>query len=205
MQICLVELHILDRLLLIYFSSVDTGYNGYDEDEEETSTYYLPGALECSKSFNLTHKKRKKAMKYHSARSYDLGADLSYGGYNTLMGKRPASNINVGSVPMKRMRTASRQKIVSPFGCGTVGSLPVPSKTDASSGDTSSFQDDQSSLNGGSAVQKGTEVESSANFEKQLPYDMAETSGKPKKKKVHLVCNMFQHIIDFVFMEKYYY
>jgi hypothetical protein len=38
-------------------------------------------------------------------------------------------------------------------------------------------------LHGGSAVQKGTEVESSVNFEKLLPYDMAETSGKPKKKK----------------------
>ncbi|KAL1200409.1 Chromatin modification-related protein EAF1 A [Cardamine amara subsp. amara] len=173
-----------------YDPAEDTEYNGYDEDEEETSTYYQPGALERSKSFKLTHKKKKNLMKYHSARSYDIGSDLPYGSYtggsNALMGKRPASNPNVGSVPMKRMRTASRQRVVSSFGCVTAGSLPVPSKTDASSGDTSSFQDDQSSLNGGSAVQKGTEVESSGNFERQLPYDMAETSGKPKKKKVHL-------------------
>lgn len=133
-------------------------------------------------------------IKSHSARSYDLGADLPYvnytGGSNSsnLMAKRPASNNNVGSVPTKRVRTASRQRIVSPFGCATAGSLPVTSKTDASSGDTGSFQDEQSSLHGGSAVPKGTEVDSSGNFEKQLPYDMAETSGKPKKKKkTHLV------------------
>lgn len=191
----LVELHVLDRCLLNSFLTVDTEYNGYDEDEEETSTYHLPGALECSKSSKLTHKRKKNSMKYHSARSYDVGADLPYGSYTggstALMGKRPASNLNVGSVPSKRMRTVSRQRGMSYFGCGTVGTLPVPSKTDASSGDTSSYQDEQSSLNGGSAAQKGTEVESSGNFEKQLPYDMAETSGKPKKKKVHPVCIMF--------------
>ncbi|XP_018491661.1 chromatin modification-related protein EAF1 B isoform X2 [Raphanus sativus] len=147
----------------------------FDEDEVERSTYYLPGAFECSKSFNLSHKKRKNLMKSHSARSYDLGADLPYANYtdgfnsSNLMAKRA-----VGSVPTRRVRTASRPRIVS---------LPVPSKTDASSGDTSSFQDEQSSLHGGSAIQKGTEVESSGNFEKQFSYDMAETSGKPKKKK----------------------
>ncbi|CAN6906881.1 unnamed protein product [Brassica oleracea var. botrytis] len=158
----------------------DYDVTAFDEDEVETSPYYLPGALECSKSFNLSHKKRKNLMKSHSARSYDLGADLPYVNYtdgfnsSNLMAKRAANNINVGSVPTRRVRTASRPRIVS---------LPVPSKTDASSGDTSSFHDEQSSLHGGSAVQKGTEVESSGNFEKQLSYDMAETSGKPKKKK----------------------
>lgn len=134
-------------------------------------------------------------MKSHSARSYDLGADyVNYtGGSNSsnLMAKRPGSNINAGSVPT-RVRTASRPRIVGSFGYATAGSLPVPSKTDASSGDTGFFQDEQSSLPGGSAFQKGTEVESSGTFEKQLPYDMAETSGKPKKKKkIHLVvCNL---------------
>ncbi|KAF8088527.1 hypothetical protein N665_0538s0025 [Sinapis alba] len=142
-----------------YDPAEDTGYNGYDEDDEETSSYYMPGALRYRKSNNLTHKKRKNSMKYHSARSYDHGS-------NQLMDKRPASNLNVGSVLMKRIRTASRHRIVS----------------GDTSGDTSSFQDEQSSLNGGSAVQKGTEVESRHNFEKQLPYDMAETSEKPKKK-----------------------
>lgn len=136
----------------------------------------MPGAPIYRKSNNLTHKKRKNSMKYHSARSYDHGADLPYGSYtggsNHLMDKRPASNLNVGSVLMKRIRTASRHRIVS----------------GDTSGDTSSFQDEQSSLPGGSTFQKCTEVESSGTFEKQLPYDMAETSGKPKKKKkIHLV------------------
>lgn len=183
-----VELHILDKRMLILFSTIDTGYNGYDEDDEETSSYYMPGALRYRKSNNLTHKKRKNSMKYHSARSYDHGADLPHGSYtgrsNPLMDKRPASNLNVGSVLMKRNRTASRHRIVS----------------GDTSGDTSSFQDEQSSLNGGSAVQKGTEVESSRNFEKQLPYDMAETSDKPKN-KVHLLCIMFRHISGLIFIE----
>ncbi|KAJ0234637.1 Chromatin modification-related protein EAF1 B [Hirschfeldia incana] len=160
----------------------DTEYDvtAFDEDGVETSTYYLPGPFESSKSFNLSHKKRKNLMKSHSARSYDLGADSPYVNYrdgfnsSNLMAKRAANNINGGSVPTRRVRTASRPRIAS---------LPVPSKTDASSGDTSSFQDEQSSLLGGSAVQKGTEVESSGNFEKQFSYDIAETSGKPKKKK----------------------
>ncbi|CAN7012010.1 hypothetical protein IGI04_012289 [Brassica rapa subsp. trilocularis] len=175
-----------------YDAAGDIEYDvtAFDEDEGETSAYYLPRAFECSKSFNLSHKKRKNLMKSHSARSYDLGADyVNYtGGSNSsnLMAKRPGSNINAGSVPT-RVRTASRPRIVGSFGYATAGSLPVPSKTDASSGDTSSFQDEQSSLPGGSAFQKGTEVESSGTFEKQLPYDMAETSGKPKKKKkIHL-------------------
>lgn len=132
-------------------------------------------------------------MKSHSARSYDLGANTPYvncgSNSSNLISKRPGSNINVGSVPTRRVRTASRQRIVSPF-CGST--VPVPSKTDASSGDTSSFQDEQRSLLGGSAGQKDTEAQSSGSFEKQLPYEMAETSGKPKKKKkTHLVvCNM---------------
>ncbi|XP_010527243.1 PREDICTED: chromatin modification-related protein EAF1 B-like isoform X2 [Tarenaya hassleriana] len=174
-----------------YDAAGDTGYNAivYDDDEGETSTYYLPGAFECIQSSNLSRKKRKNLLK-----SYDIGADLPCGSYTgasnqpTLMGKRPASNINVGSVPTKRMRTASRQRIISPFGGATAGNLPVPSKTDASSGDTDSFQDEQSSLHGGSGVQKGTEVESTGNFERRLPYDLAETFGKSKKKKkAHLV------------------
>ncbi|CAN8268555.1 unnamed protein product [Cochlearia groenlandica] len=172
----------------VYDAAGDIEYNdsALDEDEGETSTY-LPGASESRKSFNLSHKRRKNLIKSHSARSYDLGADLPYvnyiGGSNssTIMAKKP-NNISASSVPTKRVRTAPRQRM-GPFGCATAGILPVPLKTEASSGDTSSFQDEQSSLNGGSAVQIGIEVESSRNFEKQLPYDMAETSGKPKKKK----------------------
>ncbi|KAJ6680775.1 CHROMATIN MODIFICATION-RELATED PROTEIN EAF1 A-RELATED [Salix purpurea] len=58
------------------------------------------------------------------------------------------------------MRTASRQRFISPFTAGITGVLPqAPMKTDASSGDTNSFQDDQSTLHGGSQIQKSVEVE----------------------------------------------
>ncbi|KAL5794794.1 hypothetical protein ACOSP7_003388 [Xanthoceras sorbifolium] len=167
------------------------GYHdsAYDEDEGETSTYYLPGAFEGSKSSKFTQKKRKNPMKSYTAKSYELGADIPYGHgtmgsqQSTLMVKRPANNLNVGSIPTKRMRTASRQRVISPFNAAAAGSLHAPAKTDASSGDTSSFQDDQSTLHGGSQIQKSVEVESVGDFEKQLTYDCAETSTKSKKTK----------------------
>lgn len=87
------------------------------------------------------------------------------------------------------MRTASRQRVVSPFSATPTANVQVQMKTDASSGDTNSFQDDQSTLHGGSQFQKSMEVESVGDFDKQLTYDCAETSMKPKKKKKakHLV------------------
>ena len=159
----------------------------YAEDEGETSTYYLSGAFDGSRPSKSTQKKRKNIVSF--PRSYEAGADLPYG-QNTsmtqqsvLMTKRPAS-LNVGSIPTKRMRTASRQRVVTPN-----ANVPVQVKTDASSGDTNSFQDDQSTLHGGSQFQKSMEVESVGDFDKQLAYDCAETSIKPKKKKKakHLV------------------
>ncbi|XP_020539175.1 chromatin modification-related protein EAF1 B isoform X2 [Jatropha curcas] len=176
----------------IYDAAAEFGYreNAYDEEEGETSTYYLHGVFESSKSAKHDQKKRKNLVKSHSARSYEMGPDLAYGHFtpgsqqNTSMGKRPASNLHVGSIPTKRIRTAaSRQRFTSPFGAGVAGVLHTPARTDASSGDTSSFQDDQSTLHGGSQIQKSVEVESGGDFEKQLPYDCAETSIKPKKKK----------------------
>ncbi|KAJ6390052.1 hypothetical protein OIU77_024300 [Salix suchowensis] len=176
----------------MYETPADFGYHDttYDEEEGETSAYYMHGIFEGSKSAKHDQKKRKNLTKSPSARSYDLGSDSPYGHctnmpqQNVLMGKRPASNINAGSIPTKRMRTASRQRLISPFTAGTSGvPLQAPVKTDASSGDTNSFQDDQSILHGGSQIQKSVEVESASHFERQLPYDYAETSAKPKKKK----------------------
>lgn len=154
----------------------------------------LPGSFEGSKSTKFAQKKRKHLMKSYTSRSFEVGADMHYGQYTTgtqqsmLMGKRPAS-LNVGSIPTKRMRTATRQRVLSPFGAGATGTMQAQVKTDASSGDTNSCQDDQSTLHGGSQIQKSVEVESAGDFEKQLPYDSAETSIKPKKKKKakHLV------------------
>ncbi|MBA0733073.1 hypothetical protein Gogos_017118, partial [Gossypium gossypioides] len=161
----------------------------YDEDEGETSMYYLPGAFQGSKSSKLNQKKRTmKIMKsYPPARSYEMGSDLPYGNcaqQSTLMGKRPASGLNVGPIPTKRVRTGPRQRVLSPFSCAAAaGGLQAPTKTDASSGDNNSFQDDQSTLNGGFQIERSTEVESVGNFERQLQYDRAEPPTKAKKKK----------------------
>ncbi|MBA0605662.1 hypothetical protein Godav_018214 [Gossypium davidsonii] len=161
----------------------------YDEDEGETSMYYLPGAFQGSKSSKLNQKKRTmKIMKsYPPARSYEMGSDLPYGNcaqQSTLMGKRPASGLNVGPIPTKRVRTGPRQRVLSPFSCAAAaGGLQAPTKTDASSGDNNSFQDDQSTLNGGFQIEKSTEVESVGNFERQLQNDRAEPPTKAKKKK----------------------
>ncbi|KAF3435970.1 hypothetical protein FNV43_RR23062 [Rhamnella rubrinervis] len=162
--------------------------NAYVEDEGETSTYYLHGGFEGSKSSKSVQKKRKHSVKSYTVKSFEPGSDLPYGHCTTtiqqpmLLGKRPGS-LNVGPAMPKRMRTASRQRVLSPFGPAATGSAHVQMKTDASSGDTNSFQDDQSTLNGGSQFQKSVEVESVGDFDKQLPYDCAETSMKPKKKK----------------------
>ncbi|PON70810.1 Octamer-binding transcription factor [Parasponia andersonii] len=172
----------------MYDAVADYGFqeNAYTEDEGETSTYYFPGAFDGSRSSKATQKKRKNLVSY--TRSYEPGADLPYGQctpatqQSMLMGKRPAS-LNVGPIPTKRMRTASRQRVISPFSAALTANVQVQIKTDASSGDTNSFQDDQTSLLGGSQFQKSMEVESVGDFDKQLPYDCAETSIKPKKKK----------------------
>lgn len=99
-----------------------------------------------------------------------------------VIGKRPA-NLNAVPIPTKRIRSASRPRVILPVNAGAGNGALSQVKTDASSGDTSSFQDDQSTAHGGSLVQKGVEVESTATFEKHLPFDYAETSAKPKKKK----------------------
>ncbi|GMJ09005.1 hypothetical protein like AT3G24880 [Hibiscus trionum] len=165
------------------------GYGDFvcDEDEGETSTYFLPGAFEGRKSSKLNKEKRKNPMKSYPSRPYETGADLPYGNcaqQSILIGKRPGSSLNVGSIPTKRVRTGSRQRVLSPFSsAAAAGGLQAPTKTDASSGDTNSLQDDQSTLQGGFQIQKSTEVESTGDFERQLPYDYAETPTKPKKKK----------------------
>ncbi|KAE8692146.1 Detected protein of confused Function [Hibiscus syriacus] len=172
-----------------YDDGAEFGYGDFlcDEDEGETSTYYLPGAFEDRKSSKQSKKKRKNLMKSFPARQYETGADLPYGNcaqQSMLIGKRPGSSLNVGSIPTKRVRTGSRQRVLSPFSsAAAVGGLQAPTKTDASSGDTNSFQDDQSTLQGGFQIQKGMEVESTGDFDRQQPYDYAETPTKPIKKK----------------------
>lgn len=160
--------------------------NAYDEEEGETDTYYMPSVYEGNKSSKSAQKKHKN-LKAYTPRCGDAGADLPYVHYATgnqpsmLFGKRPAS-VNVGSIPTKRMRTATRHRVVSPFTVN-IGTVQAQAKADASSGDTNSFHDDQSTLHVGPLIQKSTEVESVADYEKQLSYDCVETFVKPKKKK----------------------
>ncbi|XP_072959370.1 chromatin modification-related protein EAF1 B-like isoform X2 [Typha angustifolia] len=167
--------------------------NAYEEDEGETCTYLLPGTYKGGLSSKSGLKKRKNMQqRAFATQIYDVGADISYepcldskSGNQPLLlnGKRPPSSLNVGQIPTKRIRTAARQRVVSPFIVGVSGQLQVSSKTDASSGDTNSYQDDQSSLHGGSLHKKNTEVESTVDFDRQLPYDDSEVSKKSKKKK----------------------
>ncbi|XP_052723989.1 chromatin modification-related protein EAF1 B isoform X4 [Vigna angularis] len=167
--------------------------NAYDEEEGENSTYYLPSVYEGNKSSKSAQKKHK-ILKSYTPRCSDADANLPYVHYATgtqpsmMFGKRPAS-LNVGSIPTKRMRTATRHRVVSPF--TNIGTVQAQAKADASSGDTNSFHDDQSTLHVGPLIQKGTEVESVADFEKQLSYDSAETFVKTKKKKAKTLGSMY--------------
>ncbi|XP_027336682.1 chromatin modification-related protein EAF1 B-like [Abrus precatorius] len=158
--------------------------NAYDEEEGETSTYYLPSVYEGNKSSKSAHKKHKN-LKSYAHRCGDSGTDLPYVHYTTgtqpsmVFGKRPAG-LNVGPVPTKRMRTATRHRVLSPF-TGNMGMIQAQAKADASSGDTNSFHEEQ--IHVGPLIQQSMEVESVTDFEKQSSYDCAETSVKTKKKK----------------------
>ncbi|XP_042513267.1 chromatin modification-related protein EAF1 B-like isoform X2 [Macadamia integrifolia] len=164
--------------------------NAYEEDEGGTGTYYSPGNFQGRKPSKFVQKKQKTLLKSYPPRSYEVRAD-PYGHCmenklatqpSSLMGKRPNS-LAVGSIPTKRMRTASRQRVLCPFSAAATGSVQITNKTDVSSGDTSSFQDDQSTLHGGSQFRKEMEVESTGEFGKQLPSDYTDILTKPKKKK----------------------
>ena len=114
---------------------------------------------------------------------------------SVLSGNRSGGSLNV-PIPTKHVRTASRQRVVGPFNAGTSGYIQTPNKTDASSGDTNSFQDEQSIPHGGSHVPNYMEAESVGDYEKQLQFDSVDVSDRPRKKKKakHLVC---QHLLEF--------
>ncbi|CAN4098570.1 unnamed protein product [Withania somnifera] len=166
----------------------------YEVDEGETSAYDHSVALEGEKSSRFPQKTRKILLKGYSGRPYDGCADVLFtqcmenrvGSHQpVLLGKRPASTLNV-SIPTKRVRTASRQRVVSPFCATAAGCVQLPIKTDASSGDTGSFQDDHSTLHGGSRM-NSLEVESVGDYEKHILFDSAEVSKPKKKKKAKLL------------------
>ncbi|XP_056170193.1 chromatin modification-related protein EAF1 B-like isoform X3 [Syzygium oleosum] len=157
----------------------------HNENERETCMYNLSGTFKGSK-LSKPFQKNQKRFKSYTSGSYEMAADLPYGEnrmgtqQSFFMGKR-AANLDVGPVPPKRMRTTPRQRVLSPLNGGA--GLRGYTKSDASSGDTNSLQDDQSTLHSGSQVQKIMEAESVGGLEKQLPYDSADASIKSKKKK----------------------
>ncbi|XP_071726711.1 chromatin modification-related protein EAF1 B-like isoform X2 [Rutidosis leptorrhynchoides] len=171
-----------------YDAAADNAF--FEDDEGEASAYYMPGVLEGINSTKAAQKRRKN-FKIYGPRSYEMGGDASYmqsveratGTQPSLLnGKRSGSSINV-SIPTKRVRTAPRQRIISPFNAGSSGQIQAPNRTDASSGDNISYQDEQSSLHGVSQIQNHMEAESMGDYEKQLQFDSMEVSNRPKKKK----------------------
>lgn len=195
--------------ILLTTADFESQANAYEEDEGETIKYDMAVAFDDSKSSRFVPTKRKHLTNAYVSRSYEAGPDSSHMQcmenkavlqQSTLAGKQPSSSLNV-SFPTKRVRTASR-RVFSPFSAGTSGCIQLPNKTDASSGDTNSFQDDQSTLHGGSLVPNSLEVESLGELEKQLPFDCADVSTRPKKKKkakhlvsilMHLILNVRYH------------
>lgn len=165
------------------FDVAEYGYqeNLYNEDEGETSAYYLPGAFEGSKSLKLAQKKRKNPTRSYEVEGDSANGRYSIGSQQPAIGKR-TSNL-VGPIPTKRFRSASRPRVLMPSSAGGSMGVQAPMRTDASSGDTSSFQDELTTLQGTSRMPKSMEVDSVPDFEKQLSYDQGETSMKNKKKK----------------------
>ncbi|KAK4270225.1 hypothetical protein QN277_023287 [Acacia crassicarpa] len=158
----------------LYDAAADAGSEdlAYDEDEQETGIYYLHG------------QKKLRNMKSYSPESCD---QYTVGTQPSMLFARRTASLHVGSVPTKRKRkhVTCRKRVVSPF--MVTGTMQAQTKTDASSGDTNSFQDDYSTLRGGSQILKSLEVESVGDLEKQLPSDCVETSFRPNKKAKNLV------------------
>uniref|UniRef100_A0A0E0LRU8 Myb-like domain-containing protein n=1 Tax=Oryza punctata TaxID=4537 RepID=A0A0E0LRU8_ORYPU len=163
--------------------------NAYEDDDVEASTYLLPGTYDGGLASKSSHKKKHlMQQRMNGTRHYGTGVDMPYDPYLESKpgnqpflsnGKRPSDFFNI---PTKRIRTAARQRVVSPYPANASGATAFTSKTDASSGDTNSCQDDQSSLHGGSFPRKNVDIESTVDFDRQL-YDGSEVSTKSKKKK----------------------
>lgn len=169
-------------LLMLYILFSDLPQENAYEDEGETCTY-LPEAYDGGLLSQMGHRKHLGQQRINGARSYGISTHVPFEPYlesKLSNGKRPSSFL---AVPTKRIRTAARQRIVSPYPAGIGGTTQVTSKTDVSSGDTSSYQDDQSSLHGGSLPWKNTDFESTVDFDRQLPYDGREVVTKANKKK----------------------
>ncbi|XP_006654875.1 chromatin modification-related protein EAF1 B-like isoform X2 [Oryza brachyantha] len=163
-------------------SAADLPQENVYEDEGETCTY-LSEAYDGGLLSQMGQKKHLGQQRINGARSYETSTHVPFEPYlerKLSNGKRASSFL---AVPTKRVRTAARQRIISPFPAGVGGTTQVTSKTDVSSGDTSSYQDDQSSLYGGSLPWKNSDFESTVDFDRKLPYDGSTVFTKANKKK----------------------
>ncbi|CAN6173421.1 unnamed protein product [Urochloa humidicola] len=158
--------------------------NAVLKDDYEPSTYVSVSDVPVENVYGDDEGERM-----NGARPYEIGSDMLYEPFSESKpgnqqfvsnGKRTTDFL---SIPIKRIRTAARQRVASPFPAGVSGTPQFTSKTDASSGDTNSCQDDQSSLHGGSFSRKNADIESTVDFDRQLLYDGNEVSTKSKKKK----------------------
>eukprot|EP00252_Welwitschia_mirabilis_P004100 TRINITY_DN1429_c0_g2_i1.p1 TRINITY_DN1429_c0_g2~~TRINITY_DN1429_c0_g2_i1.p1 ORF type:complete len:905 (+),score=215.52 TRINITY_DN1429_c0_g2_i1:238-2715(+) len=171
-------------------------------DEHETKLDYLSGTFDRS-NFAKAHKRRKSIMKAslpktyagkHQGESYysSLGNKRELGSIfspsSTVNGKRvlPSRNLNIGTIPTKRIRSStvnSRQRAAVTYSGGTAGGSSLANKADASSGDTSSLQEDVNTVSGGSHPLKITDMDSSITCGKRWDIDGNEMYVKNKKKK----------------------
>lgn len=161
-------------------------------DEDGTSMYCAPGVFKGNRLKFLHKKKKSLPQKEGVSGSYDTcfdlpyvpGLDRKFGNQSSLiMGKRVSNQPTVISIPTKRVRTASRHRVASPFNISGSGAIQNSIQTDASSGDTSSFQEDQCSLLSGSHPRKNSDFESTVDFDNKMPFDDNDSFVKPKKKK----------------------
>uniref|UniRef100_M8C2F0 HSA domain-containing protein n=1 Tax=Aegilops tauschii TaxID=37682 RepID=M8C2F0_AEGTA len=145
------------------------------EDEGEASTYL---SRKGHKKKHSMQQRINGSRPYETDVSYDPRLESKAGNRQFVSnGKRPSSFVGI---PTKRIRTAARQRVVSPFPASAGGTPQVTSKTDVSSGDTNSYQDDQSPLHGGSSAWKNMEYESTGDFDR---HDGSEAWTKANKKK----------------------
>uniref|UniRef100_A0A7N0ZS45 Uncharacterized protein n=1 Tax=Kalanchoe fedtschenkoi TaxID=63787 RepID=A0A7N0ZS45_KALFE len=149
-----------------YYATEEHMYMG---EEEELEAYYLPSAFEGSKASKTAQKKRKNPVNFYLSEIRD-GAHLTFVGH--------PSGINSRCVPTKHTRTASRLRLLRHYDVGVGGNGQLPDRTDASSEDTNSFQDDQSTLSG------DYKIEYAMDFEKHVQLDTTGDLRKSKKKKI---------------------
>jgi hypothetical protein len=173
--------------------------SGLYGDEDDMRMQYLPGAFEGRGSI-FARKERKNTMKAYMPKNFDRRTSQAIShrfsvGNNpendsvspspTVPGKRSSSNLNVGVIPTKRIRssTVAARRPVGVPNAVTVVSSGIGNNTEASSGDTSSQQEAFSTSGVVSQFRKTTEVDSAGACGSHLIYDGTDTSFKLKKKK----------------------